>query len=107
MNFIGIIFAVVSVLVVFAVVDADPTEKSCQDVCGDEDFDEVVCAFNGEELRHFSGRCRLQQYNECHNDCELIFSSITSSDFMTFTKISQISKKSIIKSADKTKPRLG
>lgn len=70
MNFIAIIFAIISALLIVAAVNAAPSEHSCPDQCGD-DFDEVVCASNGEELRNFMGRCRLRQYNECHNDCKI------------------------------------
>lgn len=70
MNFIGIIFAILSTFLIIAAVNAVPSEKSCPDHCGD-DFDEVVCASNGEELRNFMGRCRLTQYNNCYDDREI------------------------------------
>lgn len=71
MNFIGIIFAIVSTFLIFAAVNAASSEEiSCPDHCGD-DFDEVVCASNGDESRNFMGRCRLRQYNDCFNDSKL------------------------------------
>ncbi|CRL02074.1 CLUMA_CG015100, isoform A [Clunio marinus] len=40
---------------------------TCPDTC-DDDFDEVVCAYNGEDQRMFMGTCRMEQYNQCYGD---------------------------------------
>lgn len=47
-----------------------PVERSCRDFCG-EDFDEVVCASNGDDLINFMGRCRLKQFNKCFSERKL------------------------------------
>lgn len=67
MKFIVVILAILSFI--FAV-SSDPTYKMCPDTCGD-DFDEVVCATDGDEMRSFSGRCRLQQYNKCEGTSKM------------------------------------
>lgn len=66
MKFTLIIFALLSIFLILPVVSGEEY-KSCKDRCGD-DFDEVVCASNGDELQSFSGRCRLQQFNDCYNE---------------------------------------
>lgn len=71
MKFVLVAFVFVSVVSMFVAVDAfSDRRRHCEDRCGD-DFDEVVCAWNGETMRQFSGRCRLKQYNECYNDSKI------------------------------------
>lgn len=65
MKFIAIIFALI--LIIVSALAADIEVSKCQDFCGDE-FDEVICASNGEETMNFMGRCRMLQYNTCYDE---------------------------------------
>jgi hypothetical protein len=66
-------------LLVFAIyilqVDSAPTDDdrktSCRDTCRDDEFDRLICAFDGIDLRYFSGSCRMAFYNDCYRMGEL------------------------------------
>lgn len=73
MKFIVAFLVLVAVFNVFASAGSVPATDACRrDICGD-DFDELVCASNGEETRYFSGSCRMRQFNSCHDDREILF----------------------------------
>lgn len=66
------IVAFVVLVVVFNIASAGkvPATDACRlNICGD-DFDELICASNGDESRYFSGSCRMRQFNACNDDRE-------------------------------------
>lgn len=65
-----IVLFIVAIVLNFSQVSSDSTTDICRrDICGD-DFDELICATNGEETRYFSGSCRMRQFNVCNDDSE-------------------------------------
>jgi hypothetical protein len=65
-----VLIALCSIVVCEIFAASVPVEGSCRDLCG-EDFDEVVCASNGDDLLNFMGRCRLAQFNKCFDESKL------------------------------------
>ncbi|KAL7025138.1 hypothetical protein ACKWTF_013361 [Chironomus riparius] len=64
-TFTFIIFA----LYLIHATNSTPVEKSrkaCKNFCTDDDFDRMVCAYDGSDLRLFAGMCRMNLHNKCH-----------------------------------------
>ncbi|KAG5670423.1 hypothetical protein PVAND_000689 [Polypedilum vanderplanki] len=61
-----ILLVIVLIFYIIKVDSFDLRKKLCQDYCRDEDFDRLICAFDGNDLRNFSGSCRMKFFNDCY-----------------------------------------
>lgn len=61
---------VFSLAILIYAIDAIPIEnrgsKTCKNFCIEQDFDRMICAFDGSDMRHFPGLCMMKFYNKCH-----------------------------------------